>query len=488
MSVSDVNIAPRVQLSSPSQDTDIFDEKSKDHIDLEAPAATVASGEDSDQLDLQHWNAPRINIFRTGSVIFSFFLAGMSDGSIGALLPYIEQHYNISYMVVSVLFLSPCLGYLLAGLVNNSVHYYMGQFGIAFLGPLLHAIGFLIIIFHPPYPVLPVAVFLVGLGSGLLDSAWNAWVGNMYYSNELLGIIHAAYGLGGTIGPLIATAMVAKAHLQWWYYFYIMLAFSIAEVVVSSWAFWGQNGLIHRASLQAFNDGRRTTTREILRQPYTWLLSIFLLGYVGVEISLGGWVTTFMIEVRHAEPFLAGITTTLYWLGITLGRLILGFVTSRIGEKLAITVYLSLCISLEVMYWLVPSIPASIAFVILMGFFLGPLFPAAVVATTKLLTKDYHVGTIGIASAAGGCGGALLPFAVGALAQSHGVAVLQVTVLVILVLITCIWVCIPGGFHKGGLEEARDNELVPGRELVKLYRWAEGKICRKKESELVIAR
>jgi fucose permease len=70
----------------------------------------------------------------------------------------------------------------------------------------------------------------------------------------------------------------------------------------------------------------------------TWLCAFFLLGYVGVEVALGGWIVTFMIRVRHAAPFASGMTATGFWLGLTVGRVILGFVTPRIGEKLAICV------------------------------------------------------------------------------------------------------------------------------------------------------
>lgn len=73
----------------------------------------------------------------------------------------------------------------------------------------------------------------------------------------------------------------------------------------------------------------------------TWLCSLFLLGYVGCEVALGGWIVTFMIRVRHGSAFASGMTATGFWLGITVGRIILGFVTPRLGEKLAISVRIS---------------------------------------------------------------------------------------------------------------------------------------------------
>ena len=70
----------------------------------------------------------------------------------------------------------------------------------------------------------------------------------------------------------------------------------------------------------------------------TWLCALFLLGYVGIEVALGGWIVEFMIRVRHGAAFASGMTATGFWLGITVGRVVLGFVTPRIGEKLAIAV------------------------------------------------------------------------------------------------------------------------------------------------------
>ena len=70
----------------------------------------------------------------------------------------------------------------------------------------------------------------------------------------------------------------------------------------------------------------------------TWLCALFLLGYVGVEVALGGWIVKFMLEVRDGEEFASGMVATGFWMGITVGRIVLGFVTPRLGEKIAIAV------------------------------------------------------------------------------------------------------------------------------------------------------
>ncbi|KAK6226235.1 major facilitator superfamily transporter [Colletotrichum tabaci] len=421
---------------------------------------------------LDTWNGSRTNSYRFFVTLWSFIIMGMNDAAIGALIPYIEAYYNVTYTVVALLFLSPFVGYLMAALSNNLIHHKLGQRGVAVLGPVSRIIGYVPLALHPPYPALPVVLLFAGFGNGLEDSAWNAWVGNMQNANELLGILHGAYGLGATIGPLIASAMVARGQkLPWYTFYYVMIGVTVVDFFVAITAFWKATGKVHRETHQSSTGDERTTTRTVLKEPVTWLLAVFLLGYVGAEVSLGGWIVTFMLRVRHAEPFLAGVTVVLFWLGLTIGRVLLGFITGRIGEKRAIAIYLLVSIALELFYWLVPNFVASVIFVALLGFFLGPLFPAAIVAATKLLPNDYHVSAIGFAAAFGGGGAAIFPFAIGAIAQKKGVQVLQPIILAILVFILLLWLCLPGGMRRGGLERARENKEGLGIDVKNVFRW-----------------
>lgn len=102
---------------------------------------------------------------------------------------------------------------------------------------------------------------------------------------------------------------------------------------------------------------------------------------------------------------------------------------------------------LELLFWLVPQFIVSAVAVALQGFFLGPLFPAVVVAATKSLPKHLHISAVGFAAAFGGGGGAVLPFAVGAIAQSKGVGVLQPIILALLGVLVMLWLALPN-FNK----------------------------------------
>jgi fucose permease len=212
---------------------------------------------------------------------------------------------------------------------------------------------------HPPYPVLVVIFMLAGAGNGLADAAWNAWIGNMANPNEVLGFLHAFYGLGAVLSPLIATTMITKGQrLPWYYFYYVMvgipthfvncltdtfkIGIAVIELATSSTAFWRCTGAVFRAENPRTTHTKDNRMQEaLIRRPnarVTWLCALFLLGYVGVEVALGGWIVKFMLEVRKGGDFASGMTATGFWMGITVGRIILGFVTPRLGEKLAIAV------------------------------------------------------------------------------------------------------------------------------------------------------
>ncbi|KAJ6086716.1 hypothetical protein N7467_005630 [Penicillium canescens] len=402
----------------------------------------------------EKWNHPRTNIIKTLATFWSFLVMGANDSAYG-----LEDYYNLSYIIVSLVFLSPLVGYATAAIINDRAHCTLGQRGVAFLSSACHLIAYILNCVHPPYPVLVVSFIFAGLGNGMADSAWNAWIGNLDNANQLLGLLHGSYGIGAVISPLVASLLVADAGLPWFYFYYIMIGVAAIELVVCVACFWDSTGASFRLSKKQHpeDDFEKGGLRKILfKMPaarVSWICSIFLLGYVGIEVALGGWVVTFMKEVRHAAPFSSSMTSTGFWLGITIGRIILGFVTPLIGEKIAITVYISLEIAFCLILYLVPNFFAGAIAVSLQGFFLGPLFPAVVVVTTKLLPKHLHVSAIGFCAAFGGGGAAVLPFIVGVLAQAKGVEVLMPFILALSGAILVLWNFLPRIPQVGGMAQ-----------------------------------
>lgn len=160
------------------------------------------------------------------------------------------------------------------------MHVLLGQRGVAFLGALSRLVAYVVIALHPPYPVIIVFYSFVGYGLGLIDAAWNAWVGDLVSANELLGLLHGWYGFGATLSPLILTAMVTRSGVEWYTFYYVMVSLLMLEMVTSVWAFWSETAVEYRRKNTQTGGSQ---TRAALRQRVTLITAAFLLVYVGTE-------------------------------------------------------------------------------------------------------------------------------------------------------------------------------------------------------------
>ncbi|KAJ5546857.1 MFS general substrate transporter [Penicillium frequentans] len=417
-------------------------------VDTHGPPISMEDPEDtppSHAVDIApRWNESKTMIWRVTATCYCAFVMGANDAAYGAIIPYLELYYHQSYTIISLVFLSPFVGYTISAIINHAIHHRFGRRGVAIIGPACHLLTFAVISTHPPFPVLVIMYIFIGFGSGIQNAAWNVWIGNMANSNEVLGFFHGFFGVGATVSPLIATSLITKADWTWSSFYYLMTGAAAIELIYATTAFWPETGSKYRQALQssatrAQGNGALSQTRLSLTYKVTWICAIFLFLYGGIEVAIGGWVVVFMTNVRHGSAFASGMTETGFWLGITMGRFILGFVSPRVGEKLSIALYIIIACALELVFWLVPQFFVSAVAVSLVGFFLGTIFPCVVVVATRLLPKDLHVAAIGFAAAFSMGGGAVFPFFIGAVAQAKGVGILQPVLLGMLVVALGIW-------------------------------------------------
>lgn len=203
---------------------------------------------------------------------------GLNDASYGALLPFMQSHYHLSYLVVSLVFAFPFVGYSVASIFNYRLHSTIGQRGIALVGPIARGVAYIVLSIHPPYPTVVAVLTVAGFGIGIADAAWNAWIGDLADANQLLGLMHGAYGAGATIAPLMGTAMVVKYGCEWWQYFYVPLVMVVIEAVWGVRAFWTEDGRRFKEGNERSKVGveGKVGLRGALRERVTWICAGFL--------------------------------------------------------------------------------------------------------------------------------------------------------------------------------------------------------------------
>lgn len=172
--------------------------------------------------------------------------------------------------------------------------------------------------------------------------------------------------------------------------------------------------------------------------------------------SMSGWIVVFMTRARHASLYFSSLCSSGFWIGMAIGRLLLGIVTDRIGIRIGTMIYLGVAICLQLLFSLIPIRWISLLTVTLLGFILGPLFPNGIVMLTRLLPRHLHVAAVSFVASVGQIGAALIPFASGALTQTLGIQVFQVIIFALLAITFLLWICFP---KESSVEMAfNDNE------------------------------
>lgn len=248
--------------------------------------------------------------------------------------------------------------------------------------------------------------FLAAVGAAFQDAQANAFVATVKSAHRWLGAIHASYGAGCVVGPLVAAAIASNRPGQWALFYGFAIGIAGLNMGLVTLAFWedatfgkkavNESGEESEEEAQGSFGKAWVEMRETAAQKEVWLLSIFYFFYLGLGITLGGmdytislgfvlgelltlyegWLVEYLVTARHGELSKVGYFSTILSVGTTLGRLILVEPTHRFGERRMLLIYSVLCFGLQIVSWRVNSIAATAVCATLMSFFLGPFFAA----------------------------------------------------------------------------------------------------------------
>ncbi|KAM5543017.1 hypothetical protein V8D89_003401 [Ganoderma adspersum] len=384
------------------------------------------------------------------SMLYTMLLSGWNDGTTGPLLPRIQLVYHISFTIVSLIFVLNFLGFMLAAALNVYLTDRFGFGKLVVLAATSQAVGYVLAAPAPPFPIFLLGYLFNGFGISLQLSASNSFVAS--YKDGVstrLAVLHAFYGLGALASPLVATQF---AQVRFWSFHYLVsLGLALVNVVQLAAVFKFRTheaclreiGLApHADERDGANEGSGNKYRQMVRLRAFHLMALFILVYVGTEVTLGGWIVTYVIDLRGGGPS-SGYISSGFFGGLMVGRLALLWVNKLVGEKRVIFLYGILAIGLEVVVWLVPSLIGGAVAVSFVGMLLGPMYPLVMNHARQVLPPWLLTGCIGWIAGFGQAGSAFLPFVTGALASKVGIKVLQPLVVSMMGLMVGVWALVP---------------------------------------------
>ncbi|CAE6389121.1 unnamed protein product [Rhizoctonia solani] len=375
------------------------------------------------------------------------FMSGWNDATTGPLLPIIQARYNIGFIVVSMLFVSNCVGYLSAAVINIHLTDRLGFGKVILLGGALQILAYSILAPAPPFPVMCISYAINGFGIGFQNAQSNGFIAELPNNTSAkLGLLHAGYGAGAFIAPLVATQFAQIP--RWSFHFLTSLGISLTNSLSLFFVFKlrRQHEVMGIPSPHADNATASRNDENVYRAVFSsravQLLAIFAWVYVGTEVTVGGWIVTFIVEERGGGAS-AGYVSSGFFGGLMLGRVGLLWINKKIGERRVIYLYSVLAIGLELLIWLVPDVIGNAVAVSFVGVLLGPMIPIVMKVTSGLVPKRVLTGCIGWIASSGQVGSAVFPFMTGALAQKHGVKVLQPVLVGMIGSLIVLWALVP---------------------------------------------
>lgn len=352
---------------------------------------------------------------------YAFIAIGMAEAGLGVLLPSILAAYDLTPATVTLLFVSQISGYILAALTSSLVSSRLGLGHMLLLAAGLLTGALITYALSPTWGLMVAAGTLLGLGIGLIDAGINTAMVQDDRSAHLIGVLHGFYGVGALSGPAIATTLLALG--MPWRQVYGVLAGIVSLLVVAVGA-----ALLYRypsltKSASTSEAPAWSNLKRSLRMPVVLLSGGLLLVYVGIEASMGNWAYTVQVMARSTPAMVAGYSVSAYWLGLTVGRFMLGYFLRSLGAVRTITLACLLLLLGLGAWWQLPDQGISLP---LIGFALAPIFPATIWLIPKRLPEALVPGAVSFATSMASVGAALIPSGVGWLASGVGLEVIPV--------------------------------------------------------------
>lgn len=358
----------------------------------------------------------------------AFVSLGLPDGLLGVSWPSMRAAFGVPIDALGTLVAFQTLGYLTSSSLSGRILRVLPIGTVLALSTLAASTALLGFAITTYWPLLLAFGFLAGLAGGAVDAGLNAY-GARHFSARVLNWLHAFFGVGTTLGPLIVTAVLTSGAAWRWSYVIV----GSAQLLLAA-TFFATRGRWAPVAVGAAPPARVVArTRDTLRRPIVWLGMATFFVYSGAEFVTAQWSFTLLTLHRGESVATGGLLVSLYWGSLMVGRVLFGIVADRVPLVRTISACMAVGVLGALLFWLEPTRMLSFLGLMLIGAAFAPVFASLVVLTPRWVGDAHADNAIGFQIAAAGLGGATLTAAVGMVAGAVGLEAIGVSVVVITV-------------------------------------------------------
>lgn len=311
-------------------------------------------------------------------VIYVVFISlGLPDSLLGVAWPVLhgEMHLPESFASVMSIIIGICTGGV--SFVSGTLIRKFGTARVTLASIFVTALGLVGISFSPNIVVMIIFSVILGYGAGAIDTGVNNFV-SLHYKASHMNFLHCFWGVGVTVSPMIMSLFLDGEAGSWrnGYRVVALLQVIIALSVIAVMKKWLNMEKTAVNSVEEDEESKEEKGFFEIMKIKGVLVSILSLGlYCSMEFICGTWGATYIVNVFSLEPAVAAKWVSLYYGGIMLGRLVSGFVATKLGDNRLIK-YGIFFSAFGIAVLLLPIGKASLVGFLLMGFGFGPVFPS----------------------------------------------------------------------------------------------------------------
>ena len=353
------------------------------------------------------------------SIIYiSFISLGLPDSLLGSAWPMMSGELSAPLSYMGILSVIISFGTVISSLFADRFTRRLGTGLVTAISVSMTAIGLLGFYLSRSFALLCVFAVPYGLGAGAVDAALNNYVA-LHYSSRHMSWLHCFWGVGASVGPYVMGAAIGLG-MGWRGGFGIISVLQIALsaalfISLPLWKLHKSDG----AEPEKVNQGSVGVIGALrLRGVKAILLAFFC--YCSLEATAGLWASSYLVEHKGVSAETAAMLASMFYLGITFGRFICGFVADRVGDKRMVRLGCFVII-LGIALIAIPvksSYPAIVGLIII-GLGAAPIYPSLIHSTPDNFGKENSQAIIGIQMASAYVGILIAPAVFGGIAETN---------------------------------------------------------------------
>lgn len=366
-------------------------------------------------------------------IYLAFISLGLPDALLGAAWPSMYPQFDVPVSYAGIISMIIALGTVVSSLQSDRLTKKLGTGKVTALSVCMTAMALFGFAASHSFGMLCLWAIPYGLGAGSVDASLNNYVA-LHYESRHMSWLHCMWGVGASAGPYImGYALTAGWGWNSGYYIIAVLQIVLTAILLCSLPLWKQR------PAEVLQDGKvqnikALSIREVLQLAGAREILVCFFCYCALEQTTGLWASSYLTLHKGVSADTAATFASMFYLGITVGRALSGFLTMKLNDVQMIRLG-EVTIGIGVLVMLLPfGQSLSLAGLILIGLGCAPVYPCVIHSTPAHFGADKSQAIIGIQMACAYVGTCLMPPVFGLIANHITVALLPVYLLIILVL------------------------------------------------------